>query len=139
MAIILLNTLEELASKDTSNAGWIPIVMFFILLCVICFYFVRDTQKISVEPDKITYTNWLTGKLKTYYFKDLDGYLIITRRSDFKKYESVALKKGINRMGEISSFFYSNYEELVDGLKKDLKFLGQENVGRFGIFNRERH
>ena len=120
-------TKEVLATDKTSILGWSIVIGLFIMLLMICLYFVKDTQNLSVDHDKITYTNWLTGKMKIYFFKDFDGYVTIARRSRFKEYESVLLMKGKKRIGEISSFYYSNYNELVDGLKKELKYLGQED------------
>lgn len=129
-----------LVEEKASISEW----CFLILICIFgitaSLFAVLNTRKILIAHDKITYTNWLTGKVKIYNFKDLDGYVAIIRRRRIirlgggdEDFESAILVKENKRIGEISSYFYSNYNELIGGLK-DLKYLGQEDNNLFNSY-----
>ncbi len=121
-----------LTKNKTSVLEWCGFILFLILTIIISLILVMKTRNISVDNYKISYTNWLTGKVIVYYFKDLDGYITIIKPIGFayKEHESVLLVKGNKKIGEISHFYYSNYDELKGGLK-DLKDLGRVDKNNF--------
>lgn len=121
-----------LSKNKASVLEWCGFMLFLIFTVIISLLLVMKTRNISVELNKITYTNWLTGKVIIYYFKDLDGYITIIKPIGYvyKEHESVLLVKGNKRIGEISHLYYSNYDELIDELK-GLKYLGQKDNNDF--------
>lgn len=111
-----------LMKEKASMLEWCFSIFGIIFLIITSLIVVLTTRKISIEMDKITYTNWLTGKAKIYNFKDLDGYVTMIRPRRIigaieKEYESLILIKENKRIGEISSYYYSNYNELIGELK----------------------
>ena len=89
-------------------------VIFAITMSLIV---VMKTRNISVDNNKISYKNWLTGKLRNYNFKDLEGYITIVKPIGivYKEHESIILIKENKRIGEISAFYYANYDKLKMG------------------------
>jgi hypothetical protein len=67
----------------------------------------------------------MTGKTKSFDFKDIDGYVTENQGGHTGNYEVTFLTKEEKRFGKISSFYYSNYNDLVRGLM-GLKYLGHE-------------
>lgn len=120
------------AKNKASVLEWCEIILFLILIIIISLILLMKTRNISVDSDKISYTNWVTGKVIIYYFKNLDGYITIIKPIGYayQEKESVILAKGNKRIGEISHLYYSNYDELKGGLK-NLKDLGRVDNNEF--------
>lgn len=116
------------AKNKTSLAELFFFILSLILAFIMSLVVVMKTRNITIANDKISYTNWLTGKARNYHFKDLEGYITIVKPIGivYKEHESIILVNKNKRIGEISAFYYANYNELKGGLKK-LKYLRQES------------
>jgi len=120
----MLGQIWELDSKH-NESDWIFVVVMLSFFVFTLYILLHDTQVIIVDIDKITYKNWLTRKTKQYAFKDLDGFITQNQGGHSGDYEVIFLTRGSKRFGKISSFYYSNYNELINGLT-GLRHLGHE-------------
>jgi hypothetical protein len=122
--------LINLIKNNAPISDWCLYMIAIILLYLISSVIILHTRNISIDNETISYSNWITGKVKTYYFKDLEGYATTTKPIGmfYKEYESVLLVTNNKRVGEISSFYYSNYEDLTKEIK-GLKYLGKVDNG----------
>src|SRR6478752_9934018 len=77
IGVLLLPIL--LIEDKASILKWCFSILVYILFVLISPIAVLTTRKISIGLDNITYTNWLTGKVKIYNFNDLEGYVTIIK------------------------------------------------------------
>lgn len=123
---LMLGKIWEILSKDNVTMNdWSFAIAMLSFFAFTLHILLNDTQIITIDIDKVTYKNWLTGKTKQFDFKDLDGFVTENQGGQSGNYEVVFLTKGTKRFGKISSFYYSNYIDLIHGLK-GLKYLGHE-------------
>ena len=73
------------------------------------------------------------GPEKTYYFNEIEGYLIAILPAKGTSYEYLYIVKGGKKVIKLSQFYHSNYAELKSGISStSIKDLGFEdfNYGR---------
>jgi hypothetical protein len=77
----------------------------------------------------ITFKNLFSRQTKTYSFEEFDGY-ISTRlwHKQFNENKTLCLIKEGRVFRKIDNFFYSNVDELQQGLK-EMKYLGFKRMG----------
>ena len=93
--------------------------------------FTYGANFISIDTlnKKIEFKNLITRRTTLYSFDNIDGYVdTLQRDGRGNTYKAIYLVKGNKFLARISSFFYSNYNELKDGLH-DLTYLGFQNFG----------
>jgi hypothetical protein len=106
----------------------IGIILFTFYFIVFCTRFWTNSRLITINlfEKKITYTHFFTRRKVTYLFEDLEGYVeVIQAPARGNRFRMIYLVQDKKYIDEISSFAYSNYDELKEGLKK-LKYLGQQ-------------
>jgi hypothetical protein len=123
LMLFLAKIREMILKTNVILKDWSFLVIILAFSVYLLYILLYGTQVITVETDKIVYKNWLTRETKIYLFKDLDGFITRREGAHSGDYEILFLVKGGKKSGKISSLYYSNYPELVAGLK-NLKFLG---------------
>jgi hypothetical protein len=90
-------------------------------------------SSIEIQSDGILKTlifkNLFTRRIKVYYFQEFDGY--ITTKLWHKQWnvnKTLCLIKEGRVVKKIDNFFYSNVDELQEGLK-EMPYLGFKNMG----------
>ena len=88
----------------------------------------RDGKFITIDTfsKTITFSNFFTRRKKTYEFKSFDGFIDMYQRSNGGSYRVVYLVKDKKYIEKISSFIYSNLDELQDGLTP-IEYLGRQD------------
>lgn len=87
--------------------------------------------KIDTNQNTIAFTNFFTKKTKIYSFNDFDGYVqtVVINGKTIVAYKALYLLKNKKVHKKILGSYYSNIEELQEGLKS-LAYFGFQ---RFGI------
>jgi hypothetical protein len=99
----------------------VGLTIFLILWLLILFIELSENAKI-ISIDKvsktISFTNYFTKKIKTFSFKEFDGHFetVIKHGKSRRRYDAFGLSKEKLVIYRIDSYYYSNYEELKDGL-----------------------
>lgn len=106
------------------------IILGFILFAAL--WLIKSATIITIDTslNTITFTNLFTKNAKTYFLKNFDGYIhtIDVNSKTRTQYKVLFLLKDKIIVRKISGSFYSNIEELQDGLKS-LNDLGFEKFG----------
>ncbi len=87
--------------------------------------FAANVIYIDTFNKTISIKNVITQKYKQYSFHELDGYFDSIQRNGYASYKIVMINKNGKRVIKISSFYYSNYVDLKEGLD-NLPYLGNE-------------
>ncbi len=110
----------------------ITLVILFGFLLFASLWLKTSATIIAINTDQntITFTSYFTKNTKTYSFNDFDGYI---QTVDFNsktrtQYKILCLLQDKVIIRKISGSFYSNIEELQEGLKL-LNDLGFEKFG----------
>lgn len=85
---------------------------------------------VNTDQNTITFTNFFAKNVKTYFLSNFDGYIhtIDINSKTRTQYKVLFLLKDKIIVRKISGAFYSNIEELQEGLKS-LNNLGFEKFG----------
>jgi hypothetical protein len=77
----------------------------------------------------ISFKNLLTRRTKIFSFQDFDGYITTKLwHKQWNENKTLCLIKDGRVVRKIDNFFYSNVDELQEGLK-DMPYLGFKNMG----------
>ena len=82
---------------------------------------VRDVNFINICDNKITFQN-LLGIKQEIDFNELDGYITMMQFDKGGTFEVIYLVKHGKFIGKITSFLYSNYDDMKTHL--DTKYIG---------------
>jgi len=106
------------------------IIFGFILFASLWLKTSATIITINTDQNTITFTNFFTKNKKTYSFSNFDGYIqtIDFNSKTHTQYKVLCLLKDKVIIRKISGSFYSNIEELKQGLKS-LNDLGFEKFG----------
>lgn len=127
--MVIFTTCKHLLTPDYEWQGIdFGIPGFIILLQLILLtLLMTDCKYIKVEKDKITFINPIFPFLrKTRYWNEYDYIQTVEEYSAGRFYEALWLIKNRKLKVRISSFYYSNYDELKNSINI-------ENKGRFLI------
>ena len=105
---------------DLLNDGGARLAYGIILLIqfLFLFLFMTQCQRIIADKEKITFINPLLPFLKkTRYWTDFDYYISVDEDSKYSRHEAIWFIKDKKINGRISSFYYSNYSDLVSKIK----------------------
>jgi len=85
----------------------------------------RDAKRISINPYEktITFIHLFTRKVTIYNFENLEGYVDLYQPSKGGSYRVLYLVKGNKYIEKISTFIYSNVDEMESEIK-EIKYLG---------------
>lgn len=93
-----------------------PILLFS------CILFFSMFKKVTISYDAISFTNPLIPSLHTsVLWTDYDSCYTVQEYTQYKYYEAIWLIKDNRIKNRISSFTYSNYSELRNAIKIDIK------------------
>ncbi|MEN2413806.1 hypothetical protein [Flavobacterium mesophilum] len=123
----ILGLLVVYMAYTSPVAGMIlPILM---LLFVVFFWLtVLRTRafKIEIDKDRIIVKRYFgIGKSKVYHFNELEGFVTLLESAKGAITESVFIVKEGKRIGGISSFYHSNFDNMKMLLQKNLVDLGE--------------
>src|SRR5215213_2488812 len=118
--------------NQRSFNGWMAITGIALL----AFGSILSSRVSSIEihyenghTKTIKFKNLFTGRAKTYFFEEFDGYIRTKLwHKQFNENKTLCLIKGGRVIRKIDNFFYSNFGELENGLK-DMKYLGYKRMG----------
>ena len=87
----------------------------------------RDGNFITIDTfsKTITFSNFFTRHKQTNEFNTFDGFIDMYQKSKGGSYRVIYLVKDRKYIKKISSFIYSNLDELQDGLSP-IEYLGQQ-------------
>ena len=107
---------------------------FFSFIGLIIFLSIlwHNVKNIILNKDNksISFQNIFTRTIKEYKFSDFDGYIntFVNHDSFGIHYKTIGLVKGKKIIRRIDSYFYSNYDNLREGLT-DCNYLGEIKFG----------
>jgi hypothetical protein len=106
------------------------IILGFLLFASLWLKTSATIITINTDLNTITFTNFFTKNTKTYSFSDFDGYIqtVDFNSKTHTQYKVLCLLKDKVIIRKISASFYSNIEELQQGLKS-LNDFGFEKFG----------
>ncbi|MFB3387830.1 hypothetical protein [Flavobacterium sp. LAR06] len=104
-------------------------ILPFMLLGFIVFFwltvFRTRAHKVEIDGNTIIVKHYFgVGKSESYDFSTLDGFIILFESAKGSVYESLFILKNGKRVGSISSFYHSNFDQLKSILKDKLIDLG---------------
>jgi hypothetical protein len=114
----------------TSPVADMVLPILFLLFVFFFWLTVLRTRAFKVEIDGNTVIikrYFGLGKSIGYDLKSLDGFITIVESAKGGVYESIFILKDGKRVGSISSFYHSNFEQLKSILKEKLIDLGERN------------
>ncbi|MFD1553643.1 hypothetical protein DNU06_17130 [Putridiphycobacter roseus] len=99
---------------------------FYLVWMIIAFVFMlylalTRINILHVDPKVIKTTNLISRKKQEIYFSSLDGYKSKMEWSHSGSHELITLKKDNKSVLKISSFYYSNFNEIKKILEDELK------------------
>ncbi|WP_131667083.1 hypothetical protein [Chryseobacterium taiwanense] len=107
--------------KDLQNEFSILLILksFFIIigLIVIWLFFINIHTKILITKNNIIIKKFF--KTERYNFEDLNFYFERIEHSKLKDYKGLFIVREDEVIARISSFNYSNYEEIKENIKLD--------------------
>ena len=110
----------------------ISLIIIFVFLLFVSLWLKTSATIITINTDEntITFTNFFTKNTKTYSFSNFDGYIqtVDINSKTRTQYKVLCLLKDKVIIRKISGSFYSNIEELQEGLKS-LNDFGFEKFG----------
>ena len=112
--------------KDNITIGLYFILFLLFGFVATVYTLLKDTKKIEIDDNEIRYRNWLTNVTTSYRLNELDGFAITQEITNYGLLRTIYLVKDGKMSGKISEFFYSNFDELLNGVQK-IKFLGSFN------------
>ena len=92
----------------------------------------RDANIITIDTlsKTITFSNFFTKKQRTFEFNSFDGFIDMVQSSKSGTYRVIYLVQDSRYVEKISSFYYSNLEELQNALTPT-KYLGRQKYNIF--------
>ncbi|RYJ51585.1 hypothetical protein DR871_010340 [Flavobacterium petrolei] len=107
------------------------VLPFLFLLFVVFFWlavFRTRANKVEIDGNTIIVKRYFgAGRSVGYDLKTLDGFITTVESAKGGVYESIFILKNGKRVGSISSFYHSNFEQLKSILKEKLIDLGERN------------
>ena len=123
-------------SMGTPFEAHFLLTLFVSAILIFGSIFTYGANAIYIDPANktIKFKNIITRKTRSYSFDNFDGYVdTLQRDGRGNSYKAIYLVKEKRFIAKISSFFYSNYNELKDGLS-DLPYLGFQTFGIIDSF-----
>jgi hypothetical protein len=116
--------LTKLDWTDLINNSNTQAVYAFVIGLQILFLWLFSTQNrfIIADNDGITFINPLLPVLRSKYrWTDFDYYLTVEESSSYSTHEAVWLIKDKRLKARFSSFYYSNFEDILDQVRTTSK------------------
>jgi hypothetical protein len=116
--------LTKVDMVDLMNNGNTQMVYVVVLGLQFLFLTLFSTQIrfIIADSDGITFVNPLLPFIRsTYRWTDFDYYVTVDESSQHSTHEAVWLVKNKRLKARFSSFYYSNYKDLIDQVKTTSK------------------
>jgi len=109
------------------NAGMtLPVVFLLFILFFWLTIFRTRAHKVSFDKKTIRVKRYFgMGKSKIYDFNRLDGFITMFESGKLGVSETIFILEKGKRVGSISSFYHSNFENLKANLKENLIDLGE--------------
>ncbi len=104
------------------DALWLVITLAIVIVLIssVMFYSIKKyLKRVLVDSEGITCVNICRSR-ETYLFSELEGFRIHRMRSRNTEYRILYLVKNGKSLNPIPSSFYSNFDELVDAVRKNL-------------------
>jgi hypothetical protein len=113
-----------------------PLVIFIIIAYFWLTIFRTRAHKVEILDNTIIVKRYFgVGKPMSYDFNSLDGFITLFESAKGGSYESIFILKEGKRIGSISSFYHSNFNNLKLVLKGNLTDLGEikghDNISDF--------
>jgi hypothetical protein len=118
-------------SMTTAREAHVQMTLFVLAFLLFGSVFVYGANAIYIDTlnKSIKFKNIITRKTRIYSFANLDGYVdTIQKDGRMNSYKVSYLVKNKKFVAKISTFFCSNYDELINGLK-GLTYLGFQDFG----------
>ncbi len=126
LAFIVIKVLFE--NKTIINTLLIAGVIIIWFIVVV--FFGGQCRRIKIYSDRILYINLVFPFInKTRFFKDYDYITVVQESSNAGTFDSMWLISNNKLKDRISSFYYSNYNELENSI--NIKNTGNNSMGMF--------
>jgi len=120
LVVVYFSAMSPMAGMFLSIVFLLFIVFFWLTV------FRTRAFKVEIENDTIIIKRYFgAGKSISYDFNALDGFITLIESARGGVYESLFILKDGKRIGSISSFYHSNFDELKSVLNKKLTDLGE--------------
>ncbi len=128
---IFIGSIDKfLLTEPINQKGLIFSITLFVIFAIFFYGLLKDTKKIRIERNTISFINWLTRNVESYNFHELEGYVEQYQPSSGGSYATIFLVKDGKLIGKTSSFYYSNYGKLKSALERsNLKNRGKKPFG----------
>lgn len=104
----------------------LPIVFLFFIVFFWLTVFRTRAFKVETDINTIIVKRYFgMGKSTIYNFNELEGFITLFESAKGTIHESVFILKNGKRIGSISSFYHSNFDQLKSILKDKLIDLGE--------------
>lgn len=113
------------ATSRVAGMLWPVLFVAFIIFFWLTVFRTR-AYKVEIEDDSVIVKRYFgAGKSVVYDFTTLDGFITLIESAKGGVYESLFILKNGKRIGSISSFYHSNFEELKSILSDKLNDMGE--------------
>jgi len=113
----LLTTVDMVDLLNNSNTQKVYAVVLGLQLLFLTLFSTQN-RFIIADNDGITFINPLLPFLRsTYRWTDFDYYLTVDESSQHSTHEAIWLIKNKRLKARFSSFYYSNYDDLIDQVR----------------------
>lgn len=114
------------SAKSIAAGMFLPVLFVLFIMFFWLTVFRTRAFKVEIENDEIIIKRYFgVGRSVSYDFKTLDGFITLIESARGGVYESLFILKDGKRIGSISSFYHSNFEELKSVLKDKLMDMGE--------------
>ena len=101
---------------DQAENGGLPLGFFLFWIGVAIIFVLHQMltriNKISIQGNRVLYTNVLWRRQNEISLDEIDGFKYKIEISRINSHELIILKKGEKKLLRISSFYYSNFNEM---------------------------
>lgn len=124
--VTILPFLVVYLSATSPVAGMIlPVLLLVFVAFFWLTVFRTRAYKVEIEGNSIIVKRYFgIGKSIVYDFNTLDGFITLFESAKGSVYESIFILKNGKRVGSVSSFYHSNFDQLKLILKDKLIDLG---------------
>lgn len=125
--LTILPFLVVYLSATSPVAGMIlPLLLLVFIIFFWLTVFRTRAYKVEIDGNTIIVKRYFgVGRSESYDFSTLDGFITLFESAKGSVYESLFILKNGKRVGSISSFYHSNFDQLKSILKDKLIDLGE--------------
>ena len=119
LVVVISNPYENAQSEDLPLKFYL--FWFFIAFAFLLYQILTRVNIISIKKYMLLYSNLFWQKKKVINLNKIDGYEYKVESATGGTYELITLKNNNKNLLKISSFYYSNFDEIKCLIQSKLK------------------